>query len=84
VANAEAIERQTQEIGDLTQNASVALTKVEEAYQKVMSAIDKADDIRRKGSDAAVQASAKLQQMSIALQPKVDKLEAGRKARLNV
>jgi hypothetical protein len=49
-----------------------------------MSAIDKADDIRRKGSDAAVQASAKLQQMSIALQPKVDKLEAGRKARLEV
>src|SRR6516225_1122802 len=84
VANAAAIERQTQEIGDLTQNASVALTKVEEAYQKVMSAIDKADEIRRKGSDAAVQASAKLQQMSIALQPKVDKLEAGRKARLDV
>jgi uncharacterized protein YaaN involved in tellurite resistance len=84
VGNAEAIERQTQEIGDLTQNASVALTKVEEAYHKVLSAIDKADEIRRKGSEAAVQASAKLQQMSAALQPKVDKLEAGRRARLDV
>ena len=41
VANADAIQRQTQEIGDLTQNASVALTKVEEAYTKVLSAIVK-------------------------------------------
>jgi len=84
VANADAIQRQTQEIGDLTQNASVALTKVEEAYNKVLSAIDKADDIRRKGSSAAEAASAKLQQMSATLQPKVDKLETGRKARLDV
>jgi len=84
VANADAIERQTQEIGDLTQNASVALTKVEEAYHKVLSAIDKADEIRRKGSEAAEAASTKLQQMSATLQPKVDKLETGRKARLEV
>jgi uncharacterized protein YaaN involved in tellurite resistance len=84
VANAEAIQRQTQEIGDLTQNASVALTKVEDAYNKVLSAIDKADEIRRKGSTAAEAASAKLQQMSATLQPKVDKLETGRKARLDV
>jgi uncharacterized protein YaaN involved in tellurite resistance len=84
VANAEAIQRQTQEIGDLTQNASVALTKVEDAYNKVLSAIDKADEIRRKGSTAAEAASAKLQQMSATLQPKVDKLETGRKARLEV
>lgn len=84
VANAEAIDRQTAEIGDLTQNASVALTKVEEAYNKVLSAIDKADEIRRKGSAAAESASAKLQQMSATLQPKVDKLETGRKARLDV
>jgi uncharacterized protein YaaN involved in tellurite resistance len=84
VANADAIERQTQEIGDLTQNASVALDKVEEAYHKVLSAIDKADEIRRKGSEAAELASTKLQQMSAALQPKVDKLETGRKARLEV
>jgi uncharacterized protein YaaN involved in tellurite resistance len=84
VANAEAIERQTQEIGDLTQNASVALTKVEEAYHKVLGAIDKADEIRRKGSAAAESASAKLKQMSETLQPKVDKLETGRKARLEV
>jgi uncharacterized protein YaaN involved in tellurite resistance len=84
VANADAIQRQTQEIGDLTQNASVALTKVEEAYTKVLSAIDKADEIRRKGSAAAEAASAKLQQMSATLQPKVDKLETGRKARLDV
>ena len=84
VANAEAIQRQTQEIGDLTQNASVALTKVEDAYNKVLSAIDKADEIRRKGSSAAEAASAKLQQMSATLQPKVDKLETGRKARLEV
>jgi len=84
VANAEAIERQTAEIGDLTQNASVALDKVEDAYHKVLSAIDKADEVRKKGSAAAEQASAKLQQMSATLQPKVDKLEAGRKARLDV
>jgi uncharacterized protein YaaN involved in tellurite resistance len=84
VANANAIEQQTQEIGDLTQNASVALTKVEEAYRKVLSAIDAADEIRRKGSAAAESASAKLQQMSATLQPKVDKLETGRKARLEV
>jgi uncharacterized protein YaaN involved in tellurite resistance len=84
VANANAIERQTEEIGDLTQNASVALTKVEEAYKQVLSAIDKADEIRRKGSAAAESASAKLQQMSATLQPKVDKLETGRKARLEV
>ena len=57
VANAEAIEKQTQEIGDLTQNASVALTKVEEAYHKVLSAIDKADEIRRRGSAAAENAA---------------------------
>jgi uncharacterized protein YaaN involved in tellurite resistance len=84
VANADAIQRQTQEIGDLTQNASVALTKVEEAYTKVLSAIDQADAVRRKGSEAAEAASAKLQQMSATLQPKVEKLETGRKARLEV
>jgi len=50
----------------------------------VLSAIDKADEIRRRGSAAAENASAKLQQMSAALQPKVEKLEAGRKARLEV
>ena len=50
----------------------------------MLSAIDAADEIRRKGSAAAESASAKLQQMSATLQPKVDKLETGRKARLEV
>ena len=50
----------------------------------MLSAIDKADEIRRQRSAAAESASAKLQQMSATLQPKVEKLETGRKARLEV
>ena len=84
VANAEALGRQTEEIGNLTQNATIALAKVEEAHRKVMAAINKADEIRRAGSRTAEEASTKLKQMSAALVPKVEKLEAARNARLEL
>jgi uncharacterized protein YaaN involved in tellurite resistance len=84
VANAEAIGRQTEEVGNLTQSATIALAKVEDAHRKVMAAIDKADEIRRAGSKTAEEASAKLKQMSAALLPKVEKLEAARKTQLEM
>jgi len=84
IANADAIGRQTEEVGNLTQNATIALAKVEEAHRKVMAAIDKADEIRRAGSRTAEEASAKLKEMSAALLPKVEKLEAARNARLEL
>ena len=71
-------------MGNLSQNATISLAKVEEAHKKVMAAIDKADEIRRLGSKTAEEASVKLKQMSAALQPKVEKLEAARTTRLEV
>lgn len=84
VANADAIGRQTEEVGNLTQSATIALVKVEEAHRKVMAAIDKADEIRRAGSKTAEEASAKLKEMSAALLPKVEKLEAARNTKLDL
>ena len=84
VANADAIGRQTEEVGALTQSATIALAKVEEAHRKVMAAIDKTDEIRRAGSKTAEEASAKLKQMSAALLPKVEKLEAARTTRFDL
>ena len=84
VANADAIGKQTEEVGNLSQNATISLAKVEEAHKKVMAAIDKADEIRRLGSKTAEEASIKLKQMSAALEPKVEKLEAARTTRLDV
>jgi len=53
VANAEAIKRHTDEIGDLYNNPVIAIDKVQHAHAELLSALDAASRLREEGIAAA-------------------------------
>jgi uncharacterized protein YaaN involved in tellurite resistance len=55
VANAEAIKRHTDEIGDLYNNPVIAIDKVQHAHAELLSALDAASRLREEGIATARQ-----------------------------
>ncbi len=77
-ANAAAIGRQTQEIGQMQNNPVIALDRVKNAYESLVSAMDEMEQIRATGTEKARAGIAELSRMSAALEPKVEALQAAR------
>jgi uncharacterized protein YaaN involved in tellurite resistance len=74
VANAAAIKRHTQEIGDLYSNPVIATEKLEQAHTELMEAMDIAERIKQQGIDSARANIARLGQLSVELQRRVSGL----------
>jgi uncharacterized protein YaaN involved in tellurite resistance len=74
VANAAAIKRHTQEIGDLYSNPVIATEKLEQAHNELMQAMDMAERIKQQGIDSARANIARLGQLSADLQRRVSGL----------
>jgi uncharacterized protein YaaN involved in tellurite resistance len=74
VANAAAIKRHTQEIGDLYNNPVIATEKLEQAHTELMEAMDIAERIKQQGIDSARANIARLGQLSVELQRRVSGL----------
>jgi uncharacterized protein YaaN involved in tellurite resistance len=66
-ANASAIKKHTQEIGDLYTNPVIAIEKITQAHNDLVEAMDIADRLRREGISAARDNIARLAQMSASL-----------------
>lgn len=64
VANADAIRRQTEEIGDIYNNPVIAIDKIEEAHNQLMEAMDIADRLKQQGIDSARVNISRLSQLS--------------------
>ncbi len=77
-ANAAAIGRQTQEIGQMQNDPVIALDRVKNAYESLVSAMDEMEQIRAAGTEKAKSGIAELSRMSAALEPKVEALQAAR------
>ena len=77
-ANAAAIGRQTREIGEMQNDPVIALDRVKNAYESLVSAMDEMEQIRSTGTAKAKAGIAELSRMSAALEPKVDALQAAR------
>lgn len=75
-ANASAIGAQTAQIGQMQNNPVIALESVKNAYNSLVSAMDQMDEVKRIGTAKAKAGIEELNQMSAALQPKVEALEA--------
>ena len=75
-ANAAAIGRQTREIGEMQNDPVIALDRVKNAYESLVSAMDEMEQIRSTGTAKAKAGIAELSRMSAALEPKVDALQA--------
>jgi len=66
-ANAAAIRRHTQEIGDLYSNPVIAIEKITQAHNDLVEALDIADRLRQEGIEVARNNIVKLSQMSTSL-----------------
>lgn len=77
-ANAAAIGRQTKEIGEMQNNPVIALDRVKNAYNSLVGAMDEMEQIRLSGTEKARAGIAELSQMSAALEPRVEALQAAR------
>ncbi len=77
-ANAAAIGRQTVEIGEMQNNPVIALDRVKNAYTTLVGAMDQMEQIRAAGTEKARAGIAELNQMSAALEPKVEALQAAK------
>lgn len=77
-ANAAAIGRQTQEIGEMQNNPVIALDRVKNAYNSLVGAMDEMEQIRMAGTEKARSGIAELTKMSAALEPKVEALQAAK------
>ena len=71
MANAAAIKRHTQEIGDLQNQPVIAMEKITQAHRDLVEALNIADRLRQEGLEAARESIAKLSEMSGSLQHKV-------------
>ncbi|MEO2068641.1 MAG: toxic anion resistance protein [Desulfurobacteriaceae bacterium] len=71
-SNAEAIKGQTKEIESLYTSPVVAINKLEEAYNTLMSAITDFEEVRRRGIEVATQNIAKLEEMNKKLKEKLE------------
>jgi len=77
-ANAAAIGKQTAEIGEMQNNPVIALDRVKNAYTTLVGAMDQMEEIRAAGTEKARAGIAELSQMSAALEPKVEALQAAK------
>lgn len=77
-ANAAAIGRQTSEIGAMQNDPVIALDRVKNAYQSLVSAMDEMEQIRITGTEKARTGIAELSRMSEVLEPKVEALQAAK------
>ena len=64
LANAAAIKRHTEEIGDVYNSPVIALEKITQAHNNLIEAMDLADRLKQEGIDAARENIAKLSQLS--------------------
>ena len=71
-ANATAIKRHTQEIGDLQNQPVIAMEKIAQAHNDLMEALNIADHLRQEGIEAARDSIATLNQMSDSLAQRLD------------
>ncbi len=67
LANAAAIKRHTEEIGDVYNSPVIALEKITQAHNDLIEAMDLADRLKQDGIDAARENIAKLSQLSAEL-----------------
>ena len=67
--NAEMIEQQTEQIGELYNNPVVALEHLEKSYDKLMNAVSKAGEIMNTSTASARELSGQLETMSQELRP---------------
>ena len=74
VANASAIRRHTEEIGEVYSNPVIAIEKVSQAHQELIEAMDLADRLKQEGIDKARKNIARLSQLSSELQERVGSL----------
>ena len=70
-ANAGAIRKHTQEIGDLYNNPVISMEKITQAHNDLIEALNAASRLRQEGIEAARESIAKLSQMSASLEQKV-------------
>ena len=74
-ANAAAIKRHTEEIGDLYENPVIAIEKIAQAHDTLLEALDAAGRLRAEGVENATEDIARLAQLSDEIQAKVHGLE---------
>jgi uncharacterized protein YaaN involved in tellurite resistance len=70
VANASAIRKQTEEIGDVYNNPAIALDKLVEAHNQLLEALGMVDQLQKAGSQSARQNIARLTELSADLHQK--------------
>jgi len=70
-ANATAIKKHTEEIGDIYNEPVIALEKIAHAHRELLEALDMAKRLKQEGIDAARSNIAKLAQLSADLQQRV-------------
>ncbi|MCZ6866261.1 MAG: toxic anion resistance protein, partial [Chloroflexi bacterium] len=77
LANAAAIKRHTEEIGDVYNSPVIALEKITQAHNDLIEAMDLADRLKQDGIDAARENIAKLSQLSAELTQRSQGLREG-------
>jgi uncharacterized protein YaaN involved in tellurite resistance len=70
-ANAAAIKKHTEEIGDLYNSPAIAIEKITQAHNDLLEAMDIADRLKQEGIESARENITKLSQMSVELQQRV-------------
>lgn len=68
LANADAIKRHTEEIGDVYNSPVIAIEKITQAHNDLIEAMDIADRLKQEGIDSARENIAKLTQLSVDLE----------------
>ena len=77
LANAAAIKRHTEEIGDVYNSPVIALEKIAQAHNDLIEAMDMADRLKQDGIDAARENISKLSQLSAELTQRSQGLREG-------
>jgi len=77
LANAEAIKRHTDEIGDVYNSPVIAIEKITQAHDDLIEAMDIADRLKQEGIDAARQNITRLSQLSAELTQRSQGLREG-------
>ena len=76
VANASAIRKHTEEIGEAYNNPVIAMDKITQAHQELFEAMDTADRLKQEGISSARENIAKLNELSSEIQQRVGALPA--------
>lgn len=76
VANASAIRRHTEEIGEAYNNPVIAMDKITQAHQELFDAMDTGDRLKQEGISSARENIAKLNELTSEIQQRVGALPA--------